>query len=476
MPDPLSLRDEMREALALAARESSSYVSSIGDQLVLDPGAEQLLAGVGERLPAAGVGAAAALSELIEIALPTATRSSGPRFFHFVQGGTTPAALGADWLTSALDQSAFAWASSPLGSRLEAIVLAWLLDLFELPTEFAGVLVSGDTMANFTGLLAARDLCAELQGIDVDDAGAFGLEPPAVLSSGYVHPSAVQAIGMLGLGRSTVRRLARDGVGRLDLDALEAALTQARGNAIVIANAGEVNAGDFDPIEAVADLVVEHGGWLHVDGAFGLFARLTPESRGLADGIERADSIAADAHKWLNVPYDCGFAFVREPARLARGHGVDAAYLPSPDDPRPSFGFLSPENSRRARALAIWATLCAYGRDGHREMVERHLALARHLGALIEAKPALELLADVQLNIVLFRARPAGIDEQGLDRLNRELGEALLRDGRVFAGTTTYDGKIALRPAIVNWQTTETDVELLVEVVLELLDEGGGRR
>jgi glutamate/tyrosine decarboxylase-like PLP-dependent enzyme len=297
-----------------------------------------------------------------------------------------------------------------------------------------------------------------------------------VLSSGYVHPSAVQAIGMLGLGRSTVRRLARDGVGRLDLEALQAALTQARGNAIVIANAGEVNAGDFDPIEAVADLVAEHGGWLHVDGAFGLFARLTPESRGLADGIERADSIAADAHKWLNVPYDCGFAFVREPARLARGHGVDAAYLPSPDDPRPSFGFLSPENSRRARALAIWATLRAYGRDGHREMVERHLALARHLGALIEAEPALELLADVQINIVLFRARPAGIDEQGLDRLNRELGEALLRDGRVFAGTTTYDGKIALRPAIVNWQTTETDVELLVEVVLELLDEGGGRR
>jgi glutamate/tyrosine decarboxylase-like PLP-dependent enzyme len=234
-----------------------------------------------------------------------------------------------------------------------------------------------------------------------------------------------------------------------------------------------VNTGDFDPIDSVADLVGEHGGWLHVDAAFGLCARLTPESRGLAAGIERADSIAADAHKWLNVPYDCGFAFVREPGRLARGHGVDAAYLPAPDDPRPSFGLLSPENSRRARALAIWATLRAYGRDGHREMVERHLALARHLGAIVEAEPALELLAEVQLNIVLFRAHPPGIDERGLDRLNRALGEALLRDGRVFAGTTTYAGKVALRPAIVNWQTTEADVELLVEVVLELLDEEG---
>jgi glutamate/tyrosine decarboxylase-like PLP-dependent enzyme len=473
VPDPASLRDEMPEALALAARESSSYVGSIGDQLVLDPGAEQLLAGFDGELPATGAGAVAALSELIEIGVPTATRSSGPRFFHFVQGGTTPAALGADWLTSALDQSAFAWTSSALGSRLEAVALAWLLDLFELPRQFGGVLVSGDTMANFTGLLAARDRCAELQGIDVDDAGAFGLEPPAVLSSGYVHPSAVQAIGMLGLGRSTVRRLARDEAGRLDLDSLEAALARAGENAIVIANAGEVNTGDFDPIDSVADLVGEHGGWLHVDAAFGLCARLTPESRGLAAGIERADSIAADAHKWLNVPYDCGFAFVREPGRLARGHGVDAAYLPAPDDPRPSFGLLSPENSRRARALAIWATLRAYGRDGHREMVERHLALARHLGAIVEAEPALELLAEVQLNIVLFRAHPPGIDERGLDRLNRALGEALLRDGRVFAGTTTYAGKVALRPAIVNWQTTEADVELLVEVVLELLDEEG---
>jgi glutamate/tyrosine decarboxylase-like PLP-dependent enzyme len=460
----------MAAALALAARDAAAYVDTIGAEPVLDPRAEDLLSAFERELPDEGSGAAAALAELVETALPAATRSSGPRFFHFVVGGTTPAALGADWLASALDQSAFAWASSPLASKLEAIAVGWLRDLFELPRDFAGVLVSGDTMANFTGLLAARDRWAERQGADVDATGAFGLEPPAILSSGHIHPSAVQAIGMLGLGRENVRRLARDGTGRLDLDAMGAELERADGNAIVIANAGEVNAGDFDPIDAIADLVAEHGGWLHVDGAFGLFARLAPESRALAAGTERADSIAADAHKWLNVPYDCGFVFVREPARLARGHAVGAAYLPSPDDPRPNFGFLTPENSRRARALAIWATLRAYGRDGHRAMVERHLALARHLGERVDREPELERLAEVKLNIVCFRARPPGIGEEELDALNRELGEALLIDGRVFAGTTVYDGRVAFRPAIVNWQTTEGDVDLLIDVLLELLE------
>jgi glutamate/tyrosine decarboxylase-like PLP-dependent enzyme len=179
--------------------------------------------------------------------------------------------------------------------------------------------------------------------------------------------------------------------------------------------------------------------------------------------------VATDAHKWLNVPYDCGFAFVREGERLPRALNVGAPYLPSPDDPRPNPGFLSPENSRRARSLAVWATLRAYGRDGHRAMVERHLRLARHLAGLIDEAPELERLAEVRLNIVPFRARPASVPEDELDELNRELGEALLRDGRVFAGTTTYGGRVALRPAIVNWRTTERDVELLVEVVRELV-------
>jgi glutamate/tyrosine decarboxylase-like PLP-dependent enzyme len=471
--DPLDLRDELDRALELAAGEAREYVSEIDTDRVLDWDAVGTLTEWGGPLPDDGAGAPTALAELAERSRAAAARSSGPRFFHFVVGGTTPAALGADWLTSALDQMAFSFSSSPLGARLETIALGWLRELFELPAGFGGVLVTGATMANFTGLAAARGWWAERRGIDVDERGMSGTEPPVILSSGYIHASAMQAIGMLGLGRANVRRLARDGVGRLDLEALERELASADGGAIVVANAGEVNAGDFDPLATVADLVERHGGWLHVDGAFGLFARLTPEARQLTEGVERADSVTVDGHKWLNVPYDCGFAFVRDPARLARALNVGAPYLPSPDDPRPNPGFLSPENSRRARALAVWATLRAYGRRGYREMVERHLRLARRLAERVDRTPELERLAPVPLNIVCFRARPPGVDEEGLDELNRSLGEELLRDGRVFAGTTRYDGKVALRPAIVNWQTTERDVDLLVDVLLELIERRG---
>jgi glutamate/tyrosine decarboxylase-like PLP-dependent enzyme len=315
-------------------------------------------------MPEQGTGTLAALAELADRARETATRSSGPRFFHFVMGGGTPAALAADWLTSAYDQVAYAWASSPFAARTEQVATDWLRQLFELPEAFSGVLTTGATMANFVGLAAARNWWAEQLGVDVEADGLADLPAPLILSSGYLHPSAVQAIGMLGLGRANVRRLSADAVGRLDLAALEHELAQAAGPAIVVANAGEVNAGDFDPIAEIAELAERHRAWLHVDGAFGLFARLAPATRALTEGVERADSVAVDGHKWLNVPYDCGFAFVREAERLPRALNVGAPYLPSADDPHPNFGFASPENSRRARALTVWATLRAYGRSG----------------------------------------------------------------------------------------------------------------
>jgi glutamate/tyrosine decarboxylase-like PLP-dependent enzyme len=311
-------------------------------------------------------------------------------------------------------------------------------------------------------------------GIDVEDQGLAGLPPPVILSSGYVHASAVQAVGMLGFGRSNVRRLTNDAIGRLDRSALDRELRRhPNGHAIVIANAGEVNAGDFDPIEAMADLCEEHDAWLHVDGAFGLFARIAPATRPLTAGVERAHSVTCDGHKWLNVPYDCGFSFVREAHRLPRALHVGAPYLPAPDDPHPNFGFLSPENSRRARALTVWATLRAYGRAGYREMIERHLAVAQHLATLVADAPELELLAPVPLNIVCFRARPPGIAERDLDDFNDRLGQAIRADGRVFVGTTTYGGRTALRPAIVNWRTTPADVEALIAVTRELVDRSG---
>lgn len=471
MADPLDEREQVTQALSLAAKEAERYLQGIAIDPVLPQGAEDRVRGWTDRMPERGDGTMAAVAEVAQRGIATATRSSGPRFFHFVMGGGTPAALAADWLTSTFDQVAFGWASSPFASRLDQVATDWLRQLFQLPKDFGGVLTSGATMANFVALAAARGWWGERHGVGVDRVGLSGLPMPAILSSGYIHPSAVQAIGMLGLGQDNVERLAADPAGRLDVEALARRLEQLDGRAIVVANAGEVNAGDFDPIAAIADLTEAHDAWLHVDGAFGLFAQLAPESRHLTEGVERAQSVIADGHKWLNVPYDCGFAFVRDPGKLAHTFNVGAPYLPSPDDPQPNPGFLTPENSRRARALAVWATLRAYGRDGYRAMVERHLSLARRLAARVDAEPQLERLADVQLNIVCFRARPKGMREEHLDQLNRELGEVLLRDGRVFAGTTTYEGKIAFRPAIVNWRTREPDVDALVEVLLELLDQ-----
>ncbi len=470
MPDPLDDHDQVLAALRYVSEEACRYLSGIDSEPVLAQGYEAAIEAWSDPMPESGEGTMAALAELVARGQAAATRSTGPRFFHFVMGGGTPAALAADWLTSAYDQIAYAWASSPFASRLEQVAIDWLRQLFELPESFGGVLTSGATMANFVALAAARNWWAERLGVDVEERGLAGLPPPAIFSSGYIHPSAVQAIKMLGWGEGNIRRLTGDDVGRLDVLALERELASLGGApAIIVANAGEVNAADFDPILPMADLAERHGAWLHVDGAFGLFARLAPSTSHLTHGIERADSVISDGHKWLNVPYDCGFAFVRETQRLPRALNVGAPYLPVPGEAHPSFGFIAPENSRRARSLAVWATLRAYGRDGYRAMVERHVAFAHHLAARVDAAPELERLAEVQLNIVCFRARPPAWPEERLDDLNRELGAALLDDGRVFAGSTMYAGKVALRPAIVNWRTRSEDVDLIVDVVRELI-------
>jgi glutamate/tyrosine decarboxylase-like PLP-dependent enzyme len=458
-------RAELDEVLAAVAEEARSYLAGLDDAPVLeDSGAASQLAG---SLPEEGSGATAALQELLA-ASPAATRSQGPRFFHFVTGGVTPAAFGADWLTTLLDQNSFSWVSSPFGARLEAVAVDWLKELFDLPSDWSGVLTTGATTANFTGLAAARRWWAGRHGVDVDSAGLAGLPPVPIFSSGYIHSSAIKALGMLGLGRDTVRTFARDEIGRLNVGGLEAALADLDGApAILVGNAGDVNSGDFDPLNDLADLAERYGAWLHVDGAFGLFARLAPGAAELAAGVERAHSVIADGHKWLNVPYDCGFAFVRvDTAELERTFSLAGAYLPSDD--KPNFGYRGPEASRRARALAVWATLRAYGRSGYRDMVERHLALAQRLAGRVEEAPDLELLAPAKLNIVCFRLHPPGAAESDLDDLNTRLGDAILEDGRVYAGTTVYGGRTALRPAMVNWRTREEDVDFFVDVVREL--------
>ena len=459
--------DETAAAARLAYEEASAFLAGLEQRPVLPAGVDEAADRFGGPLPEEGTGAVAALEELLG-GLDAATGSPGPRFFHFVTGGVTPAALGADWLTTALDQNAFSQVSSPLGTRLERVAVDWLKELFALPAQWGGALTAGATTANLMGLAAARQWWGERHGRDVGADGLAGLPPVPVLSSGFVHPSALKALAMLGIGREAVRTFSRDAAGRLDLPALAAALRDLGGApAIVVGNAGEVNAGEFDPIDALADLAEEHGAWLHVDGAFGLFARLSPRAAGLAAGVERAHSVIADGHKWLNVPYDCGFAFVRDPDLLARVFSLAAAYLPS-DEPEPTFGYLTPESSQRARSLAVWAALRAWGRAGYRELVERHLDLAQRLAARVDEADDLERLADVPLNIVCFRYRPPGVPEEELDALNARLGEDLLADGRVYVGTTSFEGRTAFRPAIVNWRTQEEDVDLVAAVVREL--------
>ncbi|HSS92351.1 MAG TPA: aspartate aminotransferase family protein [Candidatus Dormibacteraeota bacterium] len=466
MPDPIFDHANLAAALDMVASEAKAYLAAIDDALVRPQGGQPVRE---MDLPDQGIGSLAALSELIGAAVEGSTRSAGPRFFHFVIGGGTPAALGADWLTSALDQNAFNWVSSALASRLEQVSIGWLKDLFRLPGSWGGVITTGATMANFAGLAAARRWWGLQQGVDVEADGLSGLPPMRILTSGYVHVSALKAIGMLGLGRERVRTLSRDSAGRIDLDALASALRERDTEPVlIIANAGDVNTGDFDPLAQIVALARKHRAWVHVDGAFGLFAAVSPTTQHLLDGLEQADSVCVDGHKWLNVPYDSGFAFVRDPTYLAGAFDVSASYLGQDAAARPVFGNLGPEMSRRARSLAVWATLRAYGREGIRSMVERHLRLAQRVAGQVDAAPDLERLADVPLNVVCFRYRPPGVAEERLDALNRRLGELVLEDGRVYVGTTVYSGKVAFRPAIVNWRTREEDVDLIVSTVREL--------
>jgi glutamate/tyrosine decarboxylase-like PLP-dependent enzyme len=467
--DPIADVRAAIEPLTIVHGAAGPYLAALDGLPAFDPSTLPLLDDLDGPLPPHGEGAVSAIERLTRIGMTTATQSSGPHFYHFVIGGSTPAAMAADWLVSLLDQNAFARPSSAFATRVEDIAIRWLVELFDLPESWGGALVASATFGNFTALGCATHWWAEQHGVDSTSQGLTGLPRMPVLSGGFVHASARKALQMLGHGKDTVEVYARDAVGRVDIDAMDARLTALGEPAIIIANAGEVNAGGFDPLNELADLAERHGAWMHVDGAFGAFAALSPRTSHLVAGMERAQSIAADAHKWLNVPYESGFALIAQPERLGRAFGMPgAAYLPDPSGPQAGYGAFGPESSRRARALPIWATLAAYGRDGYRAIIERHLDLAQHLAALVDQSSDMERLAEVPLCIVCFRYRPEGVAEADLDDLNRRLGVALLADGRVYAGTTVYEGHVALRPAMTNWRVTEADVTDFVDVVREI--------
>jgi glutamate/tyrosine decarboxylase-like PLP-dependent enzyme len=471
--DDRSLGEALRaEAAALAPEIAAALrdaMAAVDSRPALPPGAAAALEGLRAPLPETGVGSDAALRRLRELLADAGANTNGPKCFHFVIGGTTPAALGADLLATIHDAIAYTWFTSPLAVTIELQALAWLKELFDLPRRWSGIMVTGASMANFVALAAARQWWGERHGVDVSARGLPGLPPMPVLSSGYVHASTRKMLALLGCGRDAVTICARDEEGRIDLDRLRRELERLGGApAVVVSNAGEVNSGDFDPVAETIDLARRHDAWVHVDGAFGLFARLSPRTEHLVRGVEGADSVTVDGHKWLNVPYDSGFAFVRDHGLLARAFRYAADYLPAPDDPRPTLGALGPESSRRARGFAVWAALAAYGREGHRRIVEHDLDLAQHLARRVDAAPDLERLAEVRLNIVAFRFDPGGLGEEELNELNRRLGEAVLADGRFLVGTSKLGSRTIFRPAFSNWRTRRSDVDELVEVVREL--------
>ncbi|MDR8412832.1 pyridoxal-dependent decarboxylase [Nonomuraea sp. 3-1Str] len=450
-------RDELPALLESVRRHAEALLGALDEREVL-PAAPATPGAV--TLPARGVGTRAALEEFARRWEPGLSSSAGPRYLGFVTGGVTPAALAGDWLTAAWDQNSNS-SLDGTGQALERETLGWLRELFGLSGAHHGTFVSGATMSNAVGLAIAREWLGERRGVSPAEEGAAALGPVRVLS-GSPHSSVAKGLSMLGLGRRALVRVpVLPGREAVDPAALEAALREIDGPCVVVANAGTVNTVDFDDLRAVAALRERYGFWLHVDAAFGGFAALSPEHAHLVDGLDLADSVCVDLHKWLNVPYDSAVQFTRRRDLQAAVFQNAAAYL-GPLGDTPDTVHLTPENSHRLRALAAWFTLNAYGRDGHREIVERCVACARALGEAVGDLPGLRLLAPVRLNVVCFTLAADPTAERLADLAGR-----LAPD--VFVTPTVYDGVPALRAAFSNWRTTDADVRRIVTALEEAL-------
>ncbi|MEU9046348.1 MULTISPECIES: pyridoxal-dependent decarboxylase [unclassified Kitasatospora] len=445
------------ELLEETRQQALAFLDGLADRPVVPQAAPPGAGSVGPaKLAEAGGGLPAALAEFAERWEPRLSGSPGPRYFGFVTGGATPAALAGDWLTSTVDQNSNS-SLDPAGQHLERETVGWLRELFGLSAAHHGTFVSGATMSNTVGLAIAREWLGERLGVDVAEDGVGALGRVRVLSGG-AHSSVSKALSVLGLGRTALRSVPLlPGREAVDVAALERALAEADGPCIVVANAGTVNTVDFDDLRAIADLRERYGFWLHVDAAFGAFAALSPEHAELVAGLDLADSVCVDLHKWLNVPYDSAVQFTRRPDLQAQVFRNAAAYL-GPVGEHPDLVHLTPENSHRLRALAAWFTLRAYGRAGHREIVERNVAGARALGEAVERIDGLRLLAPVRLNVVCFTLATDPTPER-LAALAAELADD------AFVTPTRYADRPALRAAFSNWRTTEADVRRTAEAL-----------
>jgi glutamate/tyrosine decarboxylase-like PLP-dependent enzyme len=443
--------DLLRRTAELAA----DYIDSLGERPVFpDVTPEQLRKALGGPLPDGPIPAEQVIDELAAGAEPGLVAMGSGRYFGFVIGGALPAALAADWLTSAWDQNAGLYVGGPSASVVEQITRDWLLELLGLPGESSIGFVTGTQVAHVTGLAAARWHVLDAVGWDVGREGLTGSPRIRVLVGEQGHVTVDRALRLLGLGAPTT--VAADDQGRMQPDALAEALAGAAGPTIVCAQAGEVNTGAFDPLPAIAELSRDAGAWLHVDGAFGIWAAVSPRLRHLVNGIELADSWTTDAHKWLNVPYDSGIVLCAHPESHRAAMAATASYLIQDEGSRRVRDQMDwvPEFSRRARAFAVYAALRSLGRSGVVELVERCCDAATRFSEAIVELPGVELLNDVVLNQVLFRFES---DEQ-TDEVLRQVQAS----SRVWLSGTTWNGRKAIRVSVSNWQTGDEEIDLAV--------------
>ncbi|HMA01911.1 MAG: pyridoxal phosphate-dependent decarboxylase family protein [Gemmatimonas sp.] len=446
-----------RALLADAADRAATYLEGLPSRTVApSPEAVAALSHFDRQLPEHPVDPSRVLQDLDEFGSPGTGASAGGRYFGFVIGATLPAALAANMLATSWDQNAALTIISPTTARLELVALRWLLDALHLPPTCAAGFVTGATIANFTGLAAARHSLLRRAGWDVEEQGLFDAPQLNVIVGDEVHVTVLKALAMLGLGRARVTRVPADDQGRMRADKLP----QLDDRTIICLQAGNVNTGSVDPLAKIIPRARDAGAWVHVDGAFGLWAAAVPARAALVTGVENADSWALDAHKWLNVPYDCGVAIVRDKDALRGATAVSAAYLVQGAEREPSE--YVPELSRRARGVDVWAAMASLGRSGIAEMIERNCRQAtRFATGLRDA--GYEILADVVLNQVLVSF--------GDDETTRRVIAGIQSDGTCWCGGTVWQGRAAMRISVCSWATTDEDVELSLAAMIRVASE-----
>ena len=443
----------MKSLLQSAAERSIRYLDGLDSRPVTpDPAATTQLRQLDEPLPPSPSDPEKILQLLDERCSPATMAIAGSRFFGFVIGGSIPVTLAANWLAGAWDQNSALYNVTPATAHLEQLALRWLLELLDLPAESGGAFVTGATVANFTALAAARHYVYMKAGWDIEGKGLIGAPPVTIIIGEEGHPSVFKSLGLLGLGRNRVKKVPVDNQGRMKADALPAM----KGPTIVCVQAGNVNTGAFDPIGEICAKAHDAGAWVHVDGAFGLWAAAAPSRKYLATGVNKADSWATDAHKWLNVPYDSGLAFVRDREALRAAMAITAEYLPTETEHRNPSDYV-PELSRRARGVEIWAALKTLGRSGTGEMIERTCAHARKFADVL-GQAGYEILNEVVLNQVLVSFGDAETNQKVIAEIQKE--------GTCWAGPTVWQGQTAMRISVSSWATTDEDVDKSLEAMI----------